>query len=103
MESRTLTLGLITGLILGSIISYAILIPQTFIYEKQVKAIEDQLTQLQQTDLYVTIVTKDSQITQLKLQITLLQNQIDSLRANSLDFIAVSFSRVDDTSSLIRN
>jgi phosphatidylserine/phosphatidylglycerophosphate/cardiolipin synthase-like enzyme len=109
MEFRTLAIGMITGLILWSIISYAITIPQTSAYEKQVKMLADQLTQLQKTDPYVTIATKDTQITLLNQQITqkdseitALQNQIDFLRANSLDLIQVSFSRVDDTSSLIR-
>ena len=109
MEFRTLVIGLITGLVLGSIIGYAFTIPQTSAYEKQVKMLADQLTQLQQTDPYVTIAAKDAQITLLNQQIaqkdsqiTALQNQIDFLRANSLDFIQVSFSRVDDTSSLIR-
>jgi phosphatidylserine/phosphatidylglycerophosphate/cardiolipin synthase-like enzyme len=109
MEFRTLAIGFITGIILGSIISYAITVPQTSAYEKQVKRLSDQLTQLQQADPYVTIATKDTQITLLNQQITqkdsqitALQNQIDFLRANSLDLIQVSFSRVDDTSSLIR-
>jgi phosphatidylserine/phosphatidylglycerophosphate/cardiolipin synthase-like enzyme len=110
MEFRPLAIGLITGLMLGSIIGYAIALPQTYAYEEQIKMLADQLTQLQQTDPYVTIATKDTQITLLNQQIaqrdsqiTELQNQIDFLRANSLDFIQVSFSRVDDTSSLIRS
>jgi phosphatidylserine/phosphatidylglycerophosphate/cardiolipin synthase-like enzyme len=109
MEFRTLAIGLVAGLILGSMISYAVTIPKVSTYEKQVKMLADQLTQLQQTDPYVTIASKDTQITLLNQQITqkdselsALQNQIDFLRANSLDFIQVSFSRVDDTSSLIR-
>ena len=95
MEFRALAIGLVAGLIVGSIISYSITIPKTSAYEQHVKMLEDQLTQLQQTDPFITIAEKDSQITAL-------QNQIDFLRANSLDLIKVSFSRVDDTGSLIR-
>ena len=109
MEFRTLAIGLVAGFILGSMISYAITVPQTSTYEKQVKMLTDQLTQLQQTDPYVTIASKDTQITLLNQQIaqkyselSALQSQIDFLRVNSVDFIQVSFSRVDDTSSLIR-
>ena len=95
MESRTLATGLIAGLIVGSLLIYtAILIPQSSVYEKQVKALEDQLTQLHMTDPYIKIATKDKQITSL-------QNQIDSMGVNSLNLLSVSFSRVDDTSSLI--
>ena len=95
MEFRALAIGLVAGLIVGSIIGYAITIPKTSAYEQHVKMLEDQLTQLQQTDPFITIAEKDSQITAL-------QNQINFLRANSLDLIKVSFSRVDDTGSLIR-
>jgi hypothetical protein len=110
MEFKILAIGLITGLILGSIIGYAITISQTSAYEKQVKILADQLTQLQQTDPYVAIAAKDTQITLLNQQIiqkdsqmTALQNQIDFLKTNSLELIQVSFSRVDDTSKLIRS
>lgn len=109
MEFKILAIGLITGLMLGTIISYAITVPQKSAYEKQVKILADQLTQLQQTDPYIAIAAKDTQITLLNQQIaqkdsqiTALQNQIDFQKANSLDLIQVSFSRVDDTSSLIR-
>jgi phosphatidylserine/phosphatidylglycerophosphate/cardiolipin synthase-like enzyme len=110
MEFKILAIGLITGLILGSIIGYAITISQTSAYEKQVKILADQLTQLQQTDPYVAIAAKDTQITLLNQQIvqkdsqmTALQNQIDFLKTNSLELIQVIFSRVDDTSKLIRS
>ena len=96
MESRTLAIGLIVGLIVGSLIIYtSILIPQSSVYEKQVKSLEDQLTQLHMTDPYITIATKDKQITSL-------QNQIDSMSVDNLNLLSVSFSRIDDTSSLIR-
>ena len=101
MESKTLAIGLIVGVILGSIMGYAASIPKVSICEKQVKTLEDQLIQLQQTDPYVTIATRDTLITQLNQQVTSLQKQIESLRANRLDLVSVSFSRVDDTTSLI--
>ena len=50
MESRTLIVGMIIGLILRSLLVYSVItIPQSSAYEKQVKTLDDQLTQLQLT------------------------------------------------------
>lgn len=93
MPPRTLLIGLILGTLLGSALGYII-----------------STTMLKQSDPYATISAKETQITQLNQQISnknsqidTLQKQILSLKAEDLRLIAVSFPRVDDTSSLIRN
>ena len=84
---------------------------KTLIYNltNEKTTLQNQLTQLQQTDLYLTIATRDAEIAQLSQQIAekstqimTLQSQVNLLQAKNLELIDVSFSRVDDTSSLIR-
>jgi len=117
VEGKSLIIGIVTGLLIGLTLGYAITIPKTSEYETKINSLENekvnlqnQLTQLQQTDPYITISARDAQIVLLNqqlaeksTQITTLQNQVTSLNAKSLELIAVSFSRVNDTSSLIRS
>ena len=91
MVSRSLLIGLILGILIGSALGYST---------------TNML--LQQSDPYSTIATKETQIAQLNQQLAdrnsqigSLQSQVTSLKARSLDLLVVSFPRVDDTSSLI--
>ena len=74
MESKSLIVGVIFGLLIGLILGYSI-VPKASEYETRIAAFEN--------------------------QIATLNSQIASLNTRNLEFIAVSFSRVDDTSSLI--
>ncbi|MCX6641825.1 MAG: phospholipase D-like domain-containing protein, partial [Candidatus Bathyarchaeota archaeon] len=117
MATKPLLIGVMAGLLIGVILGYAITIPiiselnsreRAVILERNV--LQNQLAQIHNTDSYITLALRDTQIAQLNqeiveenAQIVKLQNQITSLKSSSVDLIAASFSRTDDTSSLIRN
>lgn len=117
MATKPLLIGVIAGFLIGILLGYAITIPKTSELDTRERAaieernaLQSQLTQIHNTDPYITLVLRDTQIAQFNqqiveknTQIATLQSQITSLKTSSLDLIAASFSRTDDTSILIRN
>ncbi|MGQ9680349.1 MAG: phospholipase D-like domain-containing protein [Candidatus Bathyarchaeia archaeon] len=104
-----IVLGILVGLIVGATTESLILYSENSSLKVREKYLEGQIASLQQNELEKTLSDKESQIARLKEsvaqyqgQLQVLESKIEAIQSSNISVIAVSFSRVEDTSQLLR-
>jgi len=104
MKARFLLLGVLIGLVMGVLIAYAAT-PDVSALEERIKELEEELEGREATieALQGELEDKEAEIKSLERQLSGLKAELSELRGQlNITLIAVSFSRTEDTSSLIR-
>jgi len=113
MESKSILVGLIVGLVVGGFLGFIVVPPPDVAgLEAQIEQLEQQVSALQneKNTLQTALQAKDSEIitlyahiSQLEGKIMDLKNQIQTLTSQTnFTFIDVSFTRIEDTSLLLQ-
>jgi hypothetical protein len=112
MDTKTILIGLVIGLLIGSGIGYGATSGQIYKLEGQVSTLTTEKTALkteadkvpslqkQVTDLAGDKATLTNQVTTLQAQLK--AAQASALNPSNFTLVAVSFSRTEDTSSLLQ-
>ena len=104
MKARFLLIGVLIGLVVGVLIAYAAT-PDVSALEERIRELEEELEGREATieALQGELEDKEAEIESLERQLSGLEAELSELRGQlNITLIAVSFSRTEDTSSLIR-
>ena len=104
MKARFLLLGVLIGLVVGVLVAYAAT-PDVSALEERIRELEEELEGREATieALQGELEDKEAEIESLERQLSGLEAELSELRGQlNITLIAVSFSRTEDTSSLIR-
>ena len=105
MKARFLLLGVLIGLVVGVLVAYAAT-PDVSALEERIRELEEELEGREATieALQGELEDKEAEIESLERQLSGLEAELSELRGQlNITLIAVSFSRTEDTSSLIRS
>ncbi len=105
MKARFLLIGVLIGLVVGVLITHAAT-PDVSALEERIRELEEELEGREATieTLQGELEDKEAEIESLERQLSGLEAELSELRRQlNITLIAVSFSRTEDTSSLIKS
>ncbi|MBS7620490.1 DUF1669 domain-containing protein [Candidatus Bathyarchaeota archaeon] len=109
MRLKGVVTGGLIGLMIGASIGFLILYSEITSLKERERHLEDEIASLQQSELAKALSDKESQIARLEnavtesqSQIQVLEARIEAIQSSNISIIAVSFSRTESTSQLLR-